>query len=244
MPFNEKLTATRQALPKPEILLTPLDTSIVESAVLKATGVAADSSGPYTGRRYLLAGTILSKRTDGLYERYIAGTGQNEVQRLVVAATGGTFTLTYSGQTTSALAYNANAAAVQAALEALSNLAPADVVVSGGPGDSDGSTPYVLTFGGTLAETDVALITTNSGSLTGGAHSATVTTTTPGTSTDQAIAGILFDTVEFASGQDTSNEPAAFLRRNVNFDKTKIVDYATYQSALATWATANNNEFN
>ena len=35
-------------------------------------------------------------------------------------ATGGTFTLTFDGQTTAPIAYNATAAAVQAALEALS----------------------------------------------------------------------------------------------------------------------------
>lgn len=104
----------------------------------------------------------------------------NEVQQIAVDATGGTFTITYSGQTTSAIAFNAAASAVQAALEALSNLAPGDVVVTGGPGDAGGTTPYVLTFGGTLAQTDVAEVTTNPASLTGGAGTATVSTTTAG----------------------------------------------------------------
>ena len=44
--------------------------------------------------------------------------------------TGGTFTLTYNGQTTAAIAYNATAAQVQSALEALNNIAPGDVVVT------------------------------------------------------------------------------------------------------------------
>src|SRR3954465_8763162 len=51
--------------------------------------------------------------------------GTNEVQTITVTGTptGGTFTLTYSTQTTAAIAYNATAAAVQTALEALSNIA-------------------------------------------------------------------------------------------------------------------------
>lgn len=134
MPFNETIAASREALPKPEILAYPLETNVIDSVVLKATGVTADSSGPYTGRRYLLAGTILSKRVDGLYERFTAAGGQ-------------------------------------------------------------------------------------------------------------AIAGILFDTVEFASNASTSNEPAAMLRKSVSFDKTKIVDYVTHTAALATWADLHDNEF-
>ena len=61
------------------------------------------------------------------------GAGVNEVQRVGVTAMtmyGGTFTLSYNGQTTAAIAYNATAAQVQTALEALSNIAPGDVVVT------------------------------------------------------------------------------------------------------------------
>jgi hypothetical protein len=134
MPFNVSTTAARQALPKPEILSYPLETNVIDSAVVLATGVAADSSGPYTGRRYLLAGTILHKRGDGTYERYTGAGGQS-------------------------------------------------------------------------------------------------------------VAAILFDTVEFADNTTASNEPVAILRRNVSFDKLKIVDYTTHQAALGTWGAANNNEF-
>lgn len=61
--------------------------------------------------------------------------------------TGGTFTLTYSAQVTTAIPWNATAAQVQSALEALSNVAPGDVFVSGGPFPSS---PMILTWGGTL----------------------------------------------------------------------------------------------
>jgi YD repeat-containing protein len=57
----------------------------------------------------------------------------SEVQRVGYAITGGgilsggTFTLTFDGQTTSAINYNASAATVLAALEALSNIDPGEV---------------------------------------------------------------------------------------------------------------------
>lgn len=104
----------------------------------------------------------------------------DEVQELAIDATGGTFTVTYAGQATSALAFDASGATVTTAMDALSNLAPGDVVVTGGPGDAGGTTPYVFTFGGTLAATDVAQITASGASLTGGAGTATPSTTTEG----------------------------------------------------------------
>lgn len=86
----------------------------------------------------------------------------NEVQTVKIeGATGGTFTITYSGQTTAAIAYGATAAAVQAALEALSNLAPDDVVVTKTSDDL-----YTLTFGGTLAATNVDAVTATATGLT------------------------------------------------------------------------------
>lgn len=94
------------------------------------------------------------------------GTGSvDEVQTVTIptTATGGTYTLTYESQTTAAIAYNADAAAVQVALLLLSNLDTGDVVVTGGPG---ATAALVITFGGTLTHTNVAQITAT-GSLTG-----------------------------------------------------------------------------
>lgn len=76
MPFGVARDFQRQTLPKPEILSYPLETTVIDNVVLNATGVTADVSGPYLGRRYLLAGTILSKRGDNQYERFTAALGQ------------------------------------------------------------------------------------------------------------------------------------------------------------------------
>lgn len=53
-----------------------------------------------------------------------------------------------------------SAATVQAALEALPNVAPGDIAVAGGPvSANDLANPYTFTFGGALAHTDVAQVT-------------------------------------------------------------------------------------
>lgn len=82
--------------------------------------------------------------------------GTNEVQQieLTYGPDGGTFTLTYSGQTTASIAWNADPSIIRAALEALSNLSDGDVDVSGPPAG-----PYVVTFIGTKAYTNVAQMT-------------------------------------------------------------------------------------
>lgn len=106
--------------------------------------------------------------------------GTNEVQTVTVDATGGTFTLTFSGKTTGDLAFDSLAADIQTALEGLSTIGSGNVGVTGGPGDAGGTTPYVVTFQGTLADTDVAQMTSDPAKLTGGASTATVATQTPG----------------------------------------------------------------
>lgn len=102
------------------------------------------------------------------------GPGTNEVQTVTITGTptGGSFTLTYGGNTTGAIAYNATAAAVRTALLALPNTQ--DVTVAGGPGPG---TPWTVTFGNGM---DVGQMSAT-GSFTGGTSPAVaVTTTTPG----------------------------------------------------------------
>ncbi len=108
------------------------------------------------------------------------------VQRLTVTATAGTFNLTYEGQTTPDLPFDATAGQVQNALNLLSTIAGvgASVTVSGGSGSETGSSPYVIEFGGFLADTPVAdlLVADGTTPLSGGspASSATIATVTNG----------------------------------------------------------------
>jgi len=61
--------------------------------------------------------------------------GRDEIQRLTPGGTvsGGTFKITFEGQQTDSIAWNATPGEVKAALEALSNVGAGDVVVAGGP---------------------------------------------------------------------------------------------------------------
>lgn len=108
----------------------------------------------------------------------VSTNGTDEVQTLTPSGTisGGTFTITYSGQTTAAIVFNATAAAIQTALVALSNIDDTDgVVCAGGPINT---TPVTITFRRSLSATNVAQVTITS-SLTGGG-SLTPSTTTGG----------------------------------------------------------------
>lgn len=144
------------------------------------------------------AGTVLGKVTaTNKYGPYIDA-GAAEVQRITITGTpdGGSFTITFNGQTTAAIAYNATAAAVQAALLALSNVDAGEITVGGGPLPGSFVT---LTFGGDLTGNVNAVTTTDS--LTGGTSPATaVTTTTAGTAGPAdgrgTALGILFEDVD------------------------------------------------
>lgn len=120
-------------------------------------------------------GTTAQRTTEGA-----PSAGTNAVQTLTITGTptGGTFTLSFGGETTAAIARNAAASAVQSALLALRAFDTGDVVASGGalPG-----TAVVLTFGGNYARTVVPLITANGAALTGGTSpTAAVAETTAG----------------------------------------------------------------
>ncbi len=98
--------------------------------------------------------------------------GIDEVQRAYNDATAGTFTLTFSGQTTADIAYNASAATVESALEALSTITDVTVTGVGTSGD-----PWVVIFVNP-GKQNVAEMTADDTNLTGG--TSTILTTTEG----------------------------------------------------------------
>ncbi|MGZ3196538.1 MAG: hypothetical protein ACXU60_05505 [Croceibacterium sp.] len=105
----------------------------------------------------------------------------SDVQTLSVsgAPTGGTFTLTFAGQTTAAIAFNATAAALQAALAALTGVGAGNVACSGGPLPTAN---VIIIFSGKLAFAAQPAITVANNSLTGGTTPApAIAHTTTGT---------------------------------------------------------------
>lgn len=96
-----------------------------------------------------------------------AGTGRQYVE--TVTATGGTRTLTVSGQTTAAIAFGAIASAIQTALEALTNVNPGDVTVSGTAGS------YTYDWMGNFSGPNNVTMSVTPTALTGGTSTLVLT---------------------------------------------------------------------
>lgn len=146
---------------------------------VSAASVPSVTIDTYT-QKVLQPGVVLAKITSGgesgKVGPYKGLTGAaDEQQTVTIDATGGTFTITYAGETTTALAWNATAAVVKTALELLGNINPGDVSVS------LTGLVYTITFKGQYHNQNVPQVTTAAGSLTGGAGTATAATTVAGT---------------------------------------------------------------
>lgn len=91
----------------------------------------------------------------------------SEIQKVAVDAEGGTFTLTYDGQTTDPLPSDATAGQLLAAIESLSSVVGSggSVTVSGGPGDVDATHPYFVRFEGALGGVDLPPMSADGGQL-------------------------------------------------------------------------------
>jgi hypothetical protein len=88
----------------------------------------------------------------------LASLAFDEVQQLVVVASAGQFTLSFEGQSTANLPFNASAAQIKTALEALSTVGPGNVTLTGSLGR------YRVTFAGELAGEDVEALSAADGS--------------------------------------------------------------------------------
>lgn len=142
-------------------------------------------------QKVLDKGVVMARITSGTDSGKIGpyqGGATNERVQIAVDATGGTFTITYAGATTAAIAFNASAATVRAALVALAVFGADDIIVTGGPGSAGAATPYVLEFTGDLSGENVGAVTTSAVSLTGGAGTAAVTVLTQGAAGDTGAA--------------------------------------------------------
>lgn len=162
--------------------------------------VSAFTAAVHYPNGYIPSGTPLAKLTSGLYGPYSV---TDEVQTITEGGSGLTsFTLTYSGQTTASLDDQATAAEIKTALENLSNIAAGDVTVTGDPGG-----PYTVTFGGTLADTNVAQMTATP---TGGTGTVTIATTTAGGTEGsgglETCAGLLFGFATIPNVLDTTKD--------------------------------------
>ncbi len=113
----------------------------------------------------------------------------NETQSFTLGpdVTGGTYTLSWhngtSSQTTAAIAWNADATTIRAALEDTSTIAPGDVATGGGPSPA----AVTVTFQGAYAGTNVNAMTGSGASLTQNAIVGTITTIQDGSADSGSI---------------------------------------------------------
>src|SRR5207248_816223 len=112
---------------------------------LQYNDTAANVQAALTGLTSIGAGNVFVTRAHFAEEQVVT----------VLGAVGGSFTLTFNGQTTTALLFNDTAANVQSALNALSSIGG----VSGSVTVTQAGTVYTITFGGSLALQNQALIT-------------------------------------------------------------------------------------
>ena len=139
---------------------------------------------------------------------------RNESQLVTLngSPTGGTFTLTFNGQTTAPIAFNSEgdfddvAANIEAALEALSQIGAGNVIVTHSPVSQGEPRRFKVEFVGALASKEVANLTGNAASLTGGT-SATISVTE--SNTPAGVFSTYFD-VLFDAARAEATGPISF----------------------------------
>jgi len=161
-------------------------------------------------------------------------TSEEQEVTLSAAAASGTYTLTYRGETTTAIAYNANATTIQDALNALDTVTSGDITVSGDPI----STGMKFTFDSSLGNVDLIMINSSLKDAGAGDITASIAETVQGSdgyirrssnTVDDVIGGValhLHDTTD-ANGEKIT------LTRDIQSVKDKISKMVTaYNSAV------------
>jgi hypothetical protein len=153
--YSNVVSGTTLPVPSPQVLSVDNATSVsYTSAHVEGEVEGVEGPDPAFG-----SDCRFEYVTDAEYD------AQDEIQELTVRATGGTFQLYYGGSPTDPIAYDASAATVESALEALPAIGSGNVSVSGGPGNEAGDSPYEIAFQGTLAAADVDSIFVDSTAL-------------------------------------------------------------------------------
>ncbi|MEM6403330.1 MAG: S8 family serine peptidase, partial [Cyanobacteria bacterium P01_D01_bin.116] len=154
--------------------------SIVVGSVSDATTLSGFSSmGPAYDGRIKPDVVALGTRVNSTV------TNRNEQQDITLnggTPTSGTFTLTFQGNTTNPIAFNASAGTIQTALTALPNINPGDVSVTGGPFSNNMAALARITFTGALGNINLPTVGISGTGLDAGITAAITTNTNGATS--------------------------------------------------------------
>ena len=125
--------------------------------------IAVVDVGTNGGSSWSRPGSVPSRSATVLVSSTRYATDAVQTVALTGGPTGGTFTLSFGGSTTGAIAYNASAATVQTALAGLASIGSGNVQVSAAVGGG-----WEVRFTGTKAGAYLTAITGNGAGLTGG----------------------------------------------------------------------------
>lgn len=192
----------------------------------------------YFGERSIAVDLTARFDNDTLYQRWrlnsmdsltfdVQGALINNYTVSLGSPTAGTFTLTFNGQTTAGIAYNATAAAVQSALALLSSVPAGSIIVTGPTGG-----PYGIQYTSVLAGSALAITGSGTG-LTGGTFAVA-----PGVGNHElnmVLANLSWDTMEHDASKDnvlikakgTAVSPASGPALITGFVVNSVANYLT-----------------
>lgn len=205
----------------------------VLSYVFDATTLVADSNGFYYIPDFSFVTPSVASDPTKIKVYQGLGTNVNAVQTITETGTptGGTFTLTFNGQTTAAIAYNATAAVIASALELLGNIGTVNITTGGGALP----TAVTVTFSGILGNQPVPVMTANYAALTGGSTPAiAVATTTTGQTAEHIIGVFDHHGADFFGNAVADDEAVAIYNQFTAFDTTKLVNWMSYGAIART----------
>lgn len=192
--------------------------------VVTTTAPAATLIPTFTGN-----GASLTGGGGAITEVAHGGAAVNEVQTVTLGAgwNAGTFTLSFNGALSTAIAYNASSATVQTDLQAVTTIGASNATVTGSAGG-----PWTVTFAAALAGAPQNLLVGNGTNLTGATGAQTLT---PATNI-------------FSSGPNHYNDPLNWSPAGVPNTGDQVVYnqgntsclYGLNQISTFTWATGPN----
>lgn len=203
------------------------------------------TSGYEAGKYYIPVGSFLTKFVSKygsiepdptkvkIYEKL--GTNANAVQTLTETGspTGGTFTITYGGQTTAAISFEATGTKIVEELVKLSTIASSENIAIKSTGSTKISAGAAeVEFKGELGNQAQPIFVVNSAGLTGGTTpKVTPTTTTPGTTAEKIIGvydGPEFDFFGNTAEEANLDEPIPIYFHSCSFDIAKLPEFTKY----------------
>jgi hypothetical protein len=125
------------------------DLTVTNLSLQAATGIGAANDLDTA------VANLAFNNTTGLVDIINTGGGTPEVQSVTISGPSGSFTLTFNGQTTSSLPFNATASQIQDALNALSSIGG----VGGGVSVVRSGSNFIVGFGGSLSGLNQPLLT-------------------------------------------------------------------------------------